>query len=117
MNWLRTYRLHAVAKRYALGLPKYLLHAYLDSDFYTRPQIDHAIEALNLPRDCIGLAYAAYLPKTGYDEIRATLPSPMSYEDARSEFFRHVPEPPPSGDWNPLTVNTLPYIPSSGNGG
>jgi hypothetical protein len=113
MNWLRTLRLNAVAKRYALRLPDYLRHAYSESEFYTRPQIAHAVAALRLPPSYAGLAYAAYLPKTAYDEIRAEQRLSMSYEDARSEFYRHVPEPEPSDDWNPLTAPSLTGVPYS----
>ena len=107
MDWLATSRLHGIANRYAHQLPKFLRDAYLDSEFYTRPQIDHAIEALSLPKDYIGLAYAAYLSESSYNETHATLPVPMGYEDARSEFFRHVPEQEPTSQWNPLTTTIL----------
>ena len=107
MNWLQTLRLNAVAKRYALALPKYLQHAYDDSEFYTHGQIAHAVADLRLPRKYIGLAYAVYLPKMAYEELRATLPRPLAYEEARSAFYRHVPEPDVSDEWNPLTVNSL----------
>jgi hypothetical protein len=111
MNWLRSFRLHAVAKRYALRLPKYLRHAYLDSEFYTHAQIVHAVEALRLPRNYIDLAYAAYLPKVAYDEIRAKQRLPLRYEDARHEFYRHLPEPESSDDWNPLTRSSVVGVP------
>lgn len=113
MDWLAASRLHGIAKRYAHTLPKYLQDAYLDSEFYTRAQIDHAVKALRLPEEYIGLAYAAYLPKSAFEETHATLPLPMNYEDARSEFFRHVPAPEPSAGWNPLN-STVPGIPATG---
>jgi hypothetical protein len=109
MDWLATSRLHGIAKRYAHGLPKFLNDAYLASTFYTRPQIDHAVDALGLPKDYIGLAYAAYLPEVAYNEAHTTLPIPMSYEDARREYFRHVPEAEPTPQWNPLTITSLGY--------
>jgi hypothetical protein len=105
MDWIAHVRLHGIAKRYALRLPDYLLHAYLASEFYTRGQIDHAVAALELPQDYVGLAYAAYLPKDAYDEAHPSLPVPMSYEDARAEFFAHVPDPEP--EWNPLKSTIL----------
>lgn len=107
MDWLAASRLHGIAKHYAHTLPKFLEDAYLHSEFYTRGQIDHAVEALKLPREYIGLAYAAYLPKAAFDETHATLPLPMDYEQARDEFFRHVPEPEPSAGWNPLHVSSI----------
>ena len=104
MNWLRTFRLHAVARRYALRLPKYLSRAYSNSEFYTRLQIAHAVDALRLSPDYIALAYAAYLPESSYDAIRAGLPLPMSYEDARAEFYRHAFAPEPFDRWNPSAM-------------
>ncbi len=107
MDWIAHSRIHGIAKRYALTLPEYLQRAYLDSEFYTRGQIDHAIDALGLPQDYVGLAYAAYLPKEAFDQAHASLPLPMSYEDARTEFFQHRPEPEPTPEWNPLTRTIL----------
>ena len=107
MHWLETARLHGIAKHFAHALPKFLQDAYLSSEFYTRPQIDHAVEALGLPKEYIGLAYAAYLPKAAFEETHATLPLPMNYEDVRGEFFRHVPESARSAEWNPLTATIL----------
>jgi hypothetical protein len=107
MDWIAHARLHGIAKHYAVQLPPYLQQAYLESEFYTRGQIDHAVETLGLPRDYVGLAYAAYLPKPAYDEAHATLPLPMSYEEARAEFFEHLPEPEPVQQWNPLTSAIL----------
>ena len=112
MNWLRTLRLHAVAKRYALRLPNYLSRAYSSSEFYTRQQIAHAVEALQLPSDYIALAYAAYLPKLSYDAIRAELHLPMTYEVARAEFYRHV-SAPPGGSFNPGEGNSLAGVSNS----
>ena len=109
MDWLATSRLHGIAKRYAHRLPGFLRDAYSASDFYTRAQIDCAVDELRLPNDYIGLAYAAYLPELAYNEAHATLPIPMSYEDARSEYFRYVPEAGPTAQWNPLTITSLGY--------
>jgi hypothetical protein len=109
MGWLAASRLHGIAKRYAHDLPRFLRDAYSASDVYTCPQLDHAVGALGLPKSYIALAYAAYLPEIAYNEVRTTLPLPMSYEDARSEYFRHIPEGDPSARWNPLTVTSLGY--------
>jgi hypothetical protein len=114
MNWLRTFRLHAVAKRYARRLPKYLSRAYSNSEFYTRQQIAHAVEALRLSPDYIALAYAAYLPKSSYDAICSGLPLPMSYDDARAAFYRHVPAPEPFDSFNPANANSLAGVSNSG---
>ena len=111
MEWLAAARLHGIAKHYALTLPKFLQEAYLDSAFYTRPQIDHAVKALGLPEDYIGLAYAAYLPKAEYEGFQTSLPLPMNYEDARTEFYGHVPEPEPTSEWNPLHTTGLGGVP------
>jgi hypothetical protein len=111
VNWLRTVRLHATAKRYALELPKHLQDAYLHSEFYTRSQIDHAVTTLKLPRNYVWLAYAAYLPKIAYDGIQAELNLPLNYEDARFEFYKHVPEP--EDEWNPLKTPSLGGVPYS----
>lgn len=107
MDWLANSRLHGIAKHYAHELPKYLKDAYLESEFYTRAQIDHAVEALKLPMDYVGLAYAAYLPKVAFEEAHSLLPLPMTYEDARIEFYRHVPKPEPTSEWNPLTTTSI----------
>lgn len=87
MDWLAASRLHGIAKHYAHVLPDYLRNAYAASDFYTRGQIDHAVKALGLPQEYIGLAYAAYLPEAAFEETHATdglrgsakrVPSPSS---------------------------------------
>jgi hypothetical protein len=114
MNWLRTFRLHAVAKRYALRLPKYLSRAYSNSEFYTREQIAHAVEVLQLSPKYVALAYAAYLPKSSYDSMRARLPLPMTYEDARAEFYRCVPAPETFDSFNPANGNSLAGVSNSG---
>jgi hypothetical protein len=104
VSWFRILRLRAAAKRYARRLPAYLSRAYANSEVYTPQQIAHAVAALRLPSDHMALAYAAYLPKAAYDEIRAGLKLPMAYEDARAEFYRHAPDPAPSDSWNPSTM-------------
>ncbi len=107
MSWLPAARLQGIANHYAHALPRYLHEAYLASEFYTRAQIDHAVNALKLPEEYVGLAYAAYLPKSAFEEIHATLPLAMDYEEAREEFLRHVPEAEPSAGWNPLKSTIL----------
>jgi hypothetical protein len=110
MNWLRNLRLQSVAKRYALRLPGYLRSAYSASEFYTTPQIAHAVKALKLPLQYIGLAYAVYLPRSAYDAVSPGLSLRLTYEDARAEFYRHVPEP--EEPWNPQgapSVSGIPY--------
>ena len=62
----------------------------------------------------IWLVYAAYLPQSAYDEMRATLSQALSHEDARAAFLRYVPEPEPTSEWNPRTRPSLRGVPIAG---
>jgi len=101
VNLWDSYRARSAARQYAERLPQHLSRAYGASETYTAPQIARAVEALRLPRKYVAFAYAAYLPEASFNRLRAGLPLPMSYQQARADFFSRLPWNQPA--WEPLT--------------
>ena len=78
-------------KKNARKLPAQLARDYGKSETYIEGQIGRAVAAVGLNPKFIVLAYAAFLPKTLFDELRPNMPIKLEYEEARILFIDAMP--------------------------
>src|SRR4051812_46699575 len=102
MGWFRTFRMNRAARQYAKALPSQMQKGWGVAEHYTPQQINTAVRQLGLDARYIGLAYAAFLAEDVFNALRAELPVPVSYDEARTAFRRYLPSRPVSAAWNPL---------------
>jgi hypothetical protein len=100
MGWLRTLRVNRAAKQYALKLPKQLKDGWGGSEHYTPGQIMTSAKKLGLNTNYIAIAYAAFLPKDNFNELRSEMPVPISYDEARTAFIRYCPINLETASWD-----------------
>jgi hypothetical protein len=91
-NWKRKQAL----KRYASELPGRLSRDYGATTFFTRGQIATAIAKLKLDPSCSDYAYAMFLPEEDYHAGPRANSAFPSYDEARTEFARHIPPRQPN---------------------
>ena len=106
MGWLRTWRINRAAKQYGRRLPQQLREGWGFSETYTAGQIKSAVKKLGLDGNFIALGYATFLPEEQFDSLRAEMPIPLSYVEARMTFARHLDRG--NGPWEPAGEN--PYV-------
>jgi hypothetical protein len=108
MGPLDRWRLRRAARRYAASLPSALVAAFGASDHYTPEQIRVAVARCELDARFIAFAYAAFLSETQFAALRADMPIPLSYPQARSLFDRYRPSRPSSASGTPGPEYTPP---------
>ena len=85
------FRKKRALKRYAQELPHCLARDYGGQKSFTSAQIAAAVRKLKLDPTLIVHAYAMFLSKELFDSVVTGTPPSLSYEDARVEFLRQVP--------------------------
>jgi hypothetical protein len=87
-----------------------LLHDFGASEFFTPRQIDAAVARLQLDRKYIVLGYAAFLPKTPFDELAAHLPVTMGYKEAQALYERFIPAVASGSTVTPATDTEAQFV-------
>lgn len=80
-----------MARRYARRLTPRLAKDYGSSEFYTKAQIDTAIENLGLESKFVAIAYGGFLREEEFGQWVHEMPIPMPYVEARTRILRHKP--------------------------
>ncbi|CAN5134556.1 hypothetical protein BH10PSE3_BH10PSE3_07950 [soil metagenome] len=90
MRWLETFKQDRVVRRLARRVPPALRAGWGGSKVYTVGQIAEVLKDLKLERPYALTAYAAFLAREDF-EAQVGDDATMTYDEARTLFFLHVP--------------------------